>query len=382
MFWFNPFHGRTQKAKFIEMPNNPEVIKNLKKRIKTILWITVAWTVLSVHQFYTGYITIIYQSNGQTNQDPMVFLRQSIVVGILAGLIGGTTMVFIWEKWLRSKTYGWALLSIFISYIGVYLIVATAANLVTHTSEMELSIFHTKVWQAAISSVFELGAIFSFLTWLTIVLCTIIVLLVNDKYGPGVFRKFLLGKYFKPQREERVFMFLDLRSSTTIAEKIGEENYFNFLKEVFQYATPGILKFKGEIYQYVGDEIVISWDLKSGIQDANCIKCYFEIQTLLNKNKEYFQTNYGVVPVFKAGLHYGHVMAGEIGVVKREIAFSGDVLNTTARIQAKCNELGVDILASKFLIDKLNFGNNSFHPKEMGAMELRGKKELVTLFTV
>lgn len=95
-----------------------------------------------------------------------------------------------------------------------------------------------------------------------------------------------------------------------------------------------------------------------------------------------YMTNYGVGPVFKAGLHYGHVMAGEIGVVKREIAFSGDVLNTTARIQDKCNELGEDILASKLLIDKLNLRNDGFRPQEIGDMELRGKKEPVTLFTV
>ena len=100
---------------------------------------------------------------------------------------------------------------------------------------------------------------------------TLIMLMVNDKYGPGVFVDFLLGKYFKPRREERIFMFLDLRSSTTIAERLGEEKYFSFIKDVFKDATPSILDSRGEIYQYVGDEIVISWKMENGQKNANFI---------------------------------------------------------------------------------------------------------------
>jgi adenylate cyclase len=207
-------------------------------------------------------------------------------------------------------------------------------------------------------------------------------LLVNDKYGTGVFKYFLLGRYFHPKREERIFMFLDLRSSTSIAEKLGEERYFNFLKDVFNYSTSGILNNKGEIYQYVGDEIVISWKTDQGTENVNCINCFFDIQKALKDKASYFQAKYNLQPEFKAGLHYGHVMAGEIGVVKRDIAFSGDVLNTTARIQGKCNELGVDLLISKFLLDKLNFVSNSYEPKEVAKIELRDKELPMTLFTV
>jgi len=176
--------------------------------------------------------------------------------------------------------------------------------------------------------------------------------------------------------------FLDLRASTTIAEKLGEVQYFNFLKEVFQQVTASILNAKGEIYQYVGDEIVISWKTNKGTENANCIQCFFKVQSSLQKRIGYYNEKYGVVPEFKAGLHYGYVMAGEIGVVKREIAFSGDVLNTTSRIQSKCNELGVNILLSQFLLDKLNLRPDVFNPKLMGDILLRGKERSLSLYTV
>ena len=50
-------------------------------------------------------------------------------------------------------------------------------------------------------------------------------------------------------------MFLDMKSSTTIAEKIGNTQYFNLISEVFGDITDPILETDGELYQYVGDDI-------------------------------------------------------------------------------------------------------------------------------
>jgi len=303
----------------------------------------------------------------------------SIITGILAGTIGGSATVLFWERWLRSKPYGWTIRSTLLSYILIFLVVSLSVTIFFQSNVLDLPYYDAKVVGNTLQRLLSLPTLVPFITWLAVSTFTVIALLVNDKYGPGIFRKFLLGRYFNPQREERIFMFLDLRSSTTIAEEIGESRYFSFLKEVFRVATPAILRNQGEIYQYVGDEIVISWELEKGRRDAHCIQCYFEIQEALNNQEAYFIENYQHHPEFKAGIHYGHVMTGEIGVVKREIAFSGDVLNTAARIQAKCNELGVNLLASKALIDLVNPAGR-FSPVEIGSIELKGKKETVTLF--
>ncbi|MCE7991841.1 MAG: adenylate/guanylate cyclase domain-containing protein [Roseivirga sp.] len=89
---------------------------------------------------------------------------------------------------------------------------------------------------------------------------------------------------------------------------------------------------------------------------------------------------YGFIPEFKAGLHTGKVIAGEIGIIKRDITYSGDVLNTAARIQSKCNELGVPILASDSLF-KLFSADMPFRKKSLGEIELRGKALKVSLST-
>lgn len=356
---------------------------NLKSQLKKIFWITVAWTLIALYKFFSAYATIIQMDCEIPIQDPMVYFKGSLLTGIVAGILGGSGIVFLWEKWLRSKPYGKALIAIFLSYTVIYFIVSMITGAYFFSQVMDISIIKAKVWQTTFVDLFKLEHFQSFATWDLVVIFTLIILQVNDKYGPGVFRDFLLGKYFQPKREERIFMFLDLRSSTTIAEKLGEVKYFNFIKDVFRDITPAILNAKGEIYQYVGDEVVISWRMENGTRGANCLNCFFDVQLSLLQQKDYYEKHYeGIQPVFKAGLHVGHVMAGEVGVVKRDIVYSGDVLNTAARIQGKCNELGVNILLSKFLLDRLPILPNIHNPQRIGQMLLRGKREEMVLYTV
>ena len=354
----------------------------LRSQIVKVLWITFFWTIVSVMQFFLTYSASVQLGLDLSHLDPLEIFQTSIITGFTAGIFGGSTITFFWEKWLRSMSYGWALLNIFWTYSIIYVFVATVGGVFFHSYLLNLPLFNPVVIEAFFAHGVGLNQVASFVFWLGVVLLTLLGLQVNDKYGPGVFVSFLLGKYFQPKREERVFMFLDLRASTQIAEKLGERRYFEFLKELYKDVTPGILQAKGEIYQYVGDEIVVSWKLESGRAYSSCVDCYFNIAQLISDRSGYYQRTYdGILPEFKAGMHAGYAMVGEIGIVKREIAYSGDVLNTTARIQAKCNELGVNLLLSDYLLDKIALPPD-YQPRSLGAIELRGKQEAIGLFTI
>ena len=355
----------------------------LKSRAEKILWITLFYFLISIFLFLTGYSAMIRLDLNMANQNLTTHFFGSIVSGISGGLIGGTTLVFFWSTWLRTLSYQRSLLNIFLTYTLVYAMVAIITSLYYRSSEFNIFPIGRELWTGVWSDITSILQIQSYFLWLFIVLITIIALLVNDKYGPGIFAAFLLGKYFHPKREDRVFMFLDLRGSTAIAEQLGEEKYFNLLKELFRDSTPAILEANGEIYQYVGDEVVISWRQEIGINKANAIRCFFNIQQLFKDKEVYYREKYeGIVPEFKAGLHCGSVMAGEIGVLKRDIVYSGDVLNTAARIQAKCNELHVNILLSENLINLMNHKLDLYNIKEIGKIDLRGKKEPLLLYTL
>jgi adenylate cyclase len=207
------------------------------------------------------------------------------------------------------------------------------------------------------------------------------MLQVNDKFGPGVLWKLLTGKYYHPRDEERVFMFLDLRSSTEIAERIGHKRFFELLRELFQDITQPVIESFGDIYQYVGDEVVITWPIERGFRDGNCIECFFRIERALAARAGDYVARFGVAPEFKAGLHVGEATVGEIGVIKKDIVYSGDVLNTTSRIQEECNRHRVRLLASSDLLRRMRV-EPAYPSVPIGEIRLKGKSEVLGLCAV
>jgi len=216
------------------------------------------------------------------------------------------------------------------------------------------------------------------LAWSFVVFMTQLLLQVNSKFGQADFWNIISGKYNRPKEEKRIFMFVDLNSSTTIAEKLGDENYHSLLKDFFADITPAILENKGSIYQYVGDEVVVAWNYEDGKENIQCIRCFFDMKFQIKKKQGKYLKQYGLVPSFKAGMHCGRVVAGEVGIIKRDITYSGDVLNTTSRILNKCNEYEVEIIASADLLTEMNL-LKVFISKPLGAIKLKGKNKEVFL---
>lgn len=300
----------------------------------------------------------------------------------LAGFIGGAILVSYLQRWIRNNPYGQAILFILLAFTLIICFVTILAFVTRASLSGETAIRQKDLLYHIGSHVRSLRFLKDYFLWLFIVLSTIAGFLINDKYGPGNLRNFFMGKYFRPKREERIFMFLDLRSSTYIAQVLGEQQYFNFIKDVIRDATPVILKHKGRIYQYVGDEITVSWSMDRGLNKLNCIRCPLEIRKIFNHRSSYYTALYGVVPDFKAGLHCGPVMVGEIGVVKRDIAFSGEVVGTAARIQNRCNHLEVNLLISHDLKTLLDWPGSRLVPEHKGDLLIKGKMINLPLYTV
>jgi len=205
--------------------------------------------------------------------------------------------------------------------------------------------------------------------------------IATERFGPGVFIKILLGKYKKPLEEKRIFMFLDLKGSTTIAEQLGHLKYSQLLQDCFFDLNSIVLKYNAEIYQYVGDEAVLSWPYSKGITNNNCLNVFFAFQDKLLAKKDYYLKTYGLLPEFKSGLHGGKLMAAEIGFVKKELAYHGDVINTAARIQAECNVHQVNLLLSESLIKDLRLGKHQ-SSKIIGDILLKGKQQAIKIYTL
>ena len=120
--------------------------------------------------------------------------------------------------------------------------------------------------------------------------------------------------------------------------------------------------------------------MNKGLQNSNCLRCFFLVKEILKAEKLKYEESFGLVPTFKAGLHYGRVSTGEIGVIKKEIVFSSDVLNTTARIQSACKVCDMELLVSNDLFSLLQPGDQ-YDSTEIGHCKLRGKDTKIALST-
>lgn len=203
---------------------------------------------------------------------------------------------------------------------------------------------------------------------------------IDKKFGPGNLKKMLLGKFYEPKEEERIFMFLDMRSSTTIAEKLGHYKFSQLIQDCFKDIDV-IIPYQAEIYQYVGDEIVLTWEKEKGLIQSNCIRAFFAYLDRLNERKSYYQSKYKLIPEFKAGVNMGKVTVAEVGEIKREICYYGDTLNTAARIQSKCNEYQKNLLVAGKVIKALP-KTADLKIEEVGQVKLRGKQEAVEIFSI
>ncbi len=299
----------------------------------------------------------------------------------IMGLILGTIEVLLLDKIFSKKSFGIKFLFKSVIYISAILICVAFFSMMSTSIIMDVSLFHPVVYERLLAFFTNTG-FWSIMLYVGVIFSVAIFFSeMSDHLGQGVLRNFLLGKYHKPREEERIFMFMDIKSSTTVAEKLGHVNYFRFLNEYYADVTKAIIETQGEIYQYVGDEIVISWKLKGGLTNNNCLRCFFMSKSIIKSHAKKYMQDFGMIPEFKAGLHYGQVTTGRIGVIKKEIIFTGDVLNTTARIQSICNTYNVDNLISNQLLSKLT-PLGEFTSNEIGECQLRGKDNIVTLHTI
>lgn len=206
------------------------------------------------------------------------------------------------------------------------------------------------------------------------------VIEVDQKLGPGNLFKMLMGRFYVPKEEERIFMFIDLKNSTAIAEKLGHRKYSLLLQDCFRDLSV-VRQHGASVYQYVGDEVVLTWLVRDSKNYSRFLNAYFLFQNTLKGKENYYRKQYGVFPVFKAGAHCGPVIATEVGEIKREITFHGDTINTASRIQGMCNEFEVNMLISEKLHSESSaFYSYTFEP--VGAQLLRGKMERVSVFKV
>ncbi|MDX2247109.1 MAG: adenylate/guanylate cyclase domain-containing protein [Bacteroidia bacterium] len=309
----------------------------------------------------------------------MRILLQGLFTGTAFGLAFGLLDILLDKKILRETAYGLVILIRTLAHIILTLVIILHSILITHLL-FDGGLDETFVELLRESMLSKTAIVLLVYTGVVSILFNLIRQ-INAMFGPGILYNIISGKYHHPKEESRIFMFLDLKSSTTYAERLGHILYSELIQDCFYDLTDTIHKHNVEVYQYVGDEAVLTWKVEEGLKNANCLRAFFSFEKSIQRRADYYFNKYDLVPAFKAGVNIGLVMVAEVGVIKKEIAYHSDVLNTAARIQGCCNLYGKYLLISEFLHHHI--GNHpDFLFEEIGKVQLKGKQQEVIIFSV
>lgn len=204
---------------------------------------------------------------------------------------------------------------------------------------------------------------------------------VNSLLGQNVLLSFVMGRYFRPRVEERIFLMIDMKNSTAVAERLGEVDFHRLLNRFVGDLTGPIVAQKGEIHKYVGDELIATWPLAAGLKEARCLRACFDAIRRLAALGPAYEREFGLRVDFRAGLHCGPVVVGEMGTVKKEIALLGDTMNTAARIVDACRDSAAPVLVSATLLRLLALPPG-VAARALGPTSLRGKRSPMELFAL
>ncbi|MCF4127516.1 adenylate/guanylate cyclase domain-containing protein [Methylobacterium sp. SyP6R] len=208
------------------------------------------------------------------------------------------------------------------------------------------------------------------------------VLRVRDLMGPRVFASLLVGRYHRAITEERIFLFLDVAGSTRFAEEHGDLAAQVWLGAIFAALAAPVRRSQGSIDDYIGDMALVSWSMDRGLRNAACLDCVFDFLRLVEADAERWTARFGQVPTFRAAIHCGPVVTAEIGLERRKIAYFGDTLNTTSRLEGLAKELGAGIVVSGDLLDRLAELPPHMIVSDLGLRPLRGRKEPLRIAAV
>lgn len=343
-----------------------------------IIWLIIGWAFL-----WTEYAILGDVENTPVSAiriTPIIVVFASISIFFIGCFVGVIEVLYINQLFIR-KSFPKKLIGKFIMYSILMFFLIFVFYMLAASIEMKVSVLSKSVWNQYIVFFSSITHISTAVQLLFSLIFSLVYSEISENLGQNILYNFLTGRYHRPVDENRIFMFVDMKDSTTIAEKLGHKSYFKLLREYYQSFSDAIIKNYGDVYQYVGDEIVITWDLEKGFKDNRCINCFFEMKTALLKQKSMFKSKYGLLPDFKAAIHCGQVTTGEIGALKKDIFFTGDVLNTTARILSYTNKLNADLLISENSIKKLDLGE-LYDAIDKGQHQLKGKEQALTIFEI
>lgn len=177
------------------------------------------------------------------------------------------------------------------------------------------------------------------------------------------------------EKVQAAMMFTDLESFTDMCERVGNpERIVETLNDYFERTTGSIFDHDGVVIKYIGDAIFAAWG--APIHDPEApIKAVRAAWKLFKSDKLVID---GLELRTRIGLHYGDVVAGNIGSTRRvDYTMIGDAVNLAARLEGINKMFDTSILMSDAVHAHIN---GEFRTRNVGKFRVKGRKEAVVVY--
>ncbi len=325
-----------------------------RREWRIILWICLTSALISA---YFGYAV------APADAPPLM----GAVQGVLTSLLIATPIAFFEVRRARIHSLAWMrglpLAGYFLVKVVFYCVVIVAGLVL---SRLLMSIGNRQF--AIFDPIFQNSLLFS----LGMSVVGNLIVETGRLLGFGTLKNLLLGRYARPRSERRAFLLIDMKDSTGLAEKLGAIRFHELLNAFFRDIADAALECDAEIHKYVGDEAILTWPEGLALSGDDCLGCPFLARQNISRNAARYRDRFGAVPEFRAALHCGVIVAGEIGDVRREIAYVGDTLNVAARLLESSKALGHDVLVSADMLGQLRLPRD-LQVEPLPTLTIRGR---------
>ncbi len=181
---------------------------------------------------------------------------------------------------------------------------------------------------------------------------------------------------------EATVLFSDVRSFTTLTEKLGPQGTIAMLNEYFTIMVDCISAEGGMLDKFIGDAIMAGFGvpLPSDDDPDRAVRAAIAMLKQLDGWNAKRVAN-GDVPIdMGVGLNTDQVVSGNIGSPKRmDFTMIGDGVNLAARLESACKQYSAKLLISEFTHAKLK---GAYRTRDVDKVIVKGKTEPVTVYEI
>lgn len=210
-----------------------------------------------------------------------------------------------------------------------------------------------------------------------------------------------LARFFSPQlvdelaaidtplsvtrKQPAAVLFADMVGFTNYASRRSPEEVIALLRDLQNILGNRVFANNGMIDKFLGDGLLAVFGLPhpGGLDGTNAVRCAIDILNEVEGwNRERMRAGERSIRI-AIGVHYGHVVQGDIGGEGRlELTVVGDTVNVASRVESYCRELGLDLLITEAVVAELHAEGSVALADgfiDLGTHTLRGRTTPISL---